>query len=170
MASQLLAPLSAGYSLRRRLYALIGFLALLPLCGVMITFGSVSSAWRETTAKLEHAASGNIHLLRIDGLVYAITMESRSIYMSADWKAAERFAGNLTTDLDELRQELPAWQADAVALQEANIKELTRRIEDFIDFCTKLVRLAKEESIPRQRGPLATTRRTASFAPRSITA
>jgi diguanylate cyclase (GGDEF)-like protein len=149
MALQVLSP-RGGYSLKRRLYALIGFLALLPLFGVVITSISQQRMARDDVV-LDHAASGTIHLTRINGLVYASTMESRGIYMSADWKAAEKFAGNLIADLDELRQELPAWQADATALRESNIGELTRRIEDFIRFRTELVRLAKEESTAAAR-------------------
>jgi diguanylate cyclase (GGDEF)-like protein len=71
--------------------------------------------------------------------------------MSADWKAAEHFAGNLLQDLAELERVLPAWQQDAIASQEANVEELTRRIEDFISFRTELVRLAREESVAAAR-------------------
>ena len=150
MALRSLVPRRGGYSLKRRLYAIIGFLALLPLCGVIVTSISLQRIAQDDN-ELEHASSGTVHLTRINGLVYAITMESRGIYMSADWKAAEKFAGNLTAHLDELRQELPAWQADALALQESNISELTRRIEDFIRFRTELMRLAREESTAAAR-------------------
>lgn len=139
-----------GYSLKTRLYAVMAFLALLPLCGVIATLVSQQRIAQDDVA-LKHAASGSITLERINGLVYAVTMESRGIYMSADWRTAEPFAANLTADLAELRRLLPEWRADAVATQEANVEELTRRIGDFIRFRTELVRLAKEESLAAAR-------------------
>src|SRR6266446_4082070 len=78
----------AGYSLKNRLYTIIGFLGLLPVLGVIFAFVTMANATRDNVA-LDRAARGTIHLERINGLVYAVVMESRGIYMSADWKSAE---------------------------------------------------------------------------------
>ena len=43
---------------------------------------------RRDDAALDRVARGTINLERINGLVYAVAMESRGIYMSADWTAA----------------------------------------------------------------------------------
>ena len=132
------------YSLKTRLYAVLAFLALLPLCGVLFTLISQQQIKNDDLA-LQRAAAGTIHLERINGLVYAATMESRGIYMSPNWDAAKRFADNLTNDLTELQQLLPVWQQDAANLREQNVKEVSQRVEDFIRFRTELVRLAKEQ-------------------------
>lgn len=143
-------PYLAGYSLRTRLYAIIGFLALLPVWGTFVA----AIAFHKLTddgAALDRAARGTIYLERINGLVYAIVMESRGIYMSPDWPAAEKFADNLLPELARLREVASAWKEEAVASQESNVDELGRRIEHFIRFRTELVRLGKEDSTAAAR-------------------
>ena len=91
-----------GYSLRARLYTAIGFLGLLPVLGVAFALVAMANSARDDAA-LDRAARGTIHLERINGLVYAVVMESRGIYMSPDWRTAEPFAKNLVRELPELR-------------------------------------------------------------------
>src|SRR5947209_8633680 len=78
-------------------------------------------------------------------------MESRGIYMSADWTAAEPFGRNLTRQLGELQDVARAWKADVIASQQSNIEDLAERIDQFVRFRTELVRLGKEESTAAAR-------------------
>ena len=78
-------------------------------------------------------------------------MESRGIYMSADWAAAEPFAKNLIRQLGELQDVARAWMVDAIASQQSNIEQLTGRIDQFVRFRTELVRLGREESTAAAR-------------------
>jgi len=91
-------PRGVGYSLKTRLYTIIGFLGLLPVLGVVFALVTMAHSTRDNAA-LDRAARGTIHLERVNGLVYAVVMESRGIYMSAEWKAAEPFAQNLLRKL-----------------------------------------------------------------------
>src|SRR6266436_5828005 len=140
----------AGYSLKTRLYTIIGFLGLLPVLGVIFAFVTMSNATRDNAA-LDRAARGTIHLERINGLVYAVVMESRGIYMSADWKSAEPFAKNLVRLLPELQEVVRSWKAEAIASQQSNVEELAQRIDQFVQFRAELVRLGKEESTAAAR-------------------
>src|SRR6266853_205908 len=139
-----------GYSLKTRLYTIIGFLGLLPVLGVIFAFVTMSNATRDNAA-LDRAARGTIHLERINGLVYAVVMESRGIYMSAEWKAAEPFAQNLLRKLPELQEVARTWKAEAIASQQSNVEELAQRIDRFVQFRAELVRLGKEESTAAAR-------------------
>src|SRR6266853_768896 len=139
-----------GYSLKTRLYTIIGFLGLLPVLGVIFAFVTMSNATRDNAA-LDRAARGTIHLERINGLVYAVVMESRGIYMSADWKAAEPFAKNLIRQLPELQEIARTWKAEALTSQQSNVEELAERIDQFVRFRTELVRLGREESTAAAR-------------------
>src|SRR5437764_15080975 len=134
-----------GYGLRARLYTAIGFLGLLPVLGVAFALVAMANSARDDAA-LDRAARGTIHLERINGLVYAAVMESRGIYMSADWKAAEPFARNLTKGLVDLQEAAKAWKANAIASQRTNVEELSKRTDQFVRFRTEIVRLGKEES------------------------
>src|SRR5258708_38492950 len=140
----------AGYSLKTRLYTIIGFLGLLPVFGVVFAFVTMAHATRDNVA-LDRAARGTIHLERINGLVYAVVMESRGIYMSADWKSAEPFAKNLLRQPPELQELARSWKAEAIASQQSNVEELARRIDQFVQFRTELVRLGKDDSTAAAR-------------------
>lgn len=135
----------AGHSLKTRLYSIIAFLGLLPVVGVGLALIAIDASRRDHAA-LDSAVRGTIHLERINGLVYAVVMESRGIYMSPDWKTAEPFARKLTGGLADLQTTARAWKANAIAAQRSNVEELSRRIDDFVRFRTELVRLAREES------------------------
>src|SRR5438034_8058599 len=105
---QLTTAWLAGYSRRALLYSMIAFLGLLPVLGVLLALAAFENARTDHVA-LDRAARGTIHLEHINGLVYATVMESRGIYMSADWKAADPFAQKLTADLAELQETAHSW-------------------------------------------------------------
>jgi methyl-accepting chemotaxis protein len=146
----LLTPRPGGYSLKTRLYSIIAFLGLLPVLGVALALVAVELSRRDDAA-LDRVARGTINLERVNGLVYAIVMESRGIYMSADWTAAEPFAKNLSRQLVDLQDVARAWKADAIASQQSNLEDLAERIDQFVRFRTELVRLGKEESTAAAR-------------------
>ena len=146
----LLTPRQGGYSLKTRLYSIIAFLGLLPVLGVALALVAVELSRRDDAA-LDRVARGTINLERVNGLVYAIVMESRGIYMSADWTAAEPFAKNLNRQLVDLQDVARAWKADAIASQQSNMEDLAERIDQFVRFRTELVRLGKEESTAAAR-------------------
>jgi diguanylate cyclase (GGDEF)-like protein len=134
-----------GYSLKTGLYSIIVFLGLLPVVGAALALVAIELSRRDDAA-LDRVARGTIHLERVNGLIYAVVMESRGIYMSADWKTAEPFAKNLIGQLGELQDVAGAWKADAIASQQSNVDELAQRIDQFVRFRTELVRLGREES------------------------
>jgi diguanylate cyclase (GGDEF)-like protein len=144
------SPDRAGYSLKARLYTIIGFLGAIPALGAAFALVVVASSARDYEA-LNRTARGTINLERINGLVYAAVMESRGIYMSPDWKTAEPFAHNLTQDLSDLQDVARAWKAEAITSQQSNVDELARRIDEFVRFRTELVRLAREDSTQSAR-------------------
>src|SRR5260370_21731969 len=140
----------ARYSLKTRLYSISAFLGLPPVLGVALALMAFELSRRDNAA-LDRVAGGTISLERVNGLVYAVVMESRGIYMSADWTAAEPFAKNLTRQLGELQDVARAWKSDAIASQQSNIEDLAERIDHFVRFRIELVRLGKEESTAAAR-------------------
>jgi methyl-accepting chemotaxis protein len=78
-------------------------------------------------------------------------MESRGIYMSEDWKAAERFAQNLVAKLVDLQKVAQTWKAEVIASQYNNIEELAIHIDNFARFRTELVRIAREQDVAAAR-------------------
>src|SRR5216683_5792377 len=124
-------PRRASYRLKTRLYSIIAFLGLLPMLGATLALVAIGMAGHDDAA-LDRSARGTIHLERVNGLVYAVVMESRGIYMSADWRAAEPFAKNLVRQLGELQDVARTWKAEALTSQQSNVEELARRIDQFV--------------------------------------
>src|SRR5260370_33500562 len=150
MAMQKPTRRGVGISLKTRLYTIIGFRGLLPVLVVIFALVTMEHASRDNAA-LDRAARGTIHLERINGLVYAVVMESRGMYRSADWNAAEPVAKNLIRQLPELQEIARTWKAEALTSQQSNVEELARRIDQFVQFRTELVRLGREESTAAAR-------------------
>jgi diguanylate cyclase (GGDEF)-like protein len=143
-------PYRVIYSLRSCLFAVFGFLFVLPLLGV--GFGALALRYvTDDISALDRAARGTIHLHEINGFVYAVVMESRGIYMSANWTDAAPFAGRLNELLGELKAVAKTWKTEAIASQQSNVDELARRIDQFVEFRTELVRLAREDSTAAAR-------------------
>lgn len=150
MNFRILTAWFSDQSLKFRLYTVFVFLGLLPVAGVVLAFTAFQSG-RVDDAALDRVSRGTIHLERINGLVYAVVMESRGIYMSSDWQSAEPFARKLTQYLTNLQETAKAWKSNAIAAQRSNVEELSKRIDQFVRFRTELVRLGKEESTAAAR-------------------
>ncbi len=128
-----------------KVYSIAAFLAIVT---TFLLVMSVQSVRLQTTYRHMHvtAAEAAIGVGRINALIYAIVMESRGIYMSADRSAAKPFADGLLRRNREL--------AEAVKNMEKNVGKddaelfasFRQRITQFIDFRQELVRRGVEIS------------------------
>jgi len=134
-----------NFSVKARLLLVIGVLGLVPLVAVAInSYNSVSS--KQASQRMDIAWKGAQYLARINGLVYAVVMESRGIYMSPDWQTAEPFAKNLLKDLDGIDTAAKAWKGLVIESERTKIDDLDAAIAQFIDFRKELVRKAQFET------------------------
>ncbi len=137
-------PRRARYSLKTRLYFIIAFLGLLPVLGVALAVAVLQLSGRSDDA-LDRVFRSAIELERINGLIYAVVMESRGIYLSTDRQAAEPFAKSMQSRLAELQEVTNEWKTGAVAVQQISVEYLADRIEEFVRFRTTLLRVNTEE-------------------------
>lgn len=137
-------------SLKQRVFALIVILSTLPIVCFSVTAFSMMRG-KAAEQKLDAANKGAVYLARINGDVYAVVMESRGIYMSADWKAAEPFAAGLMRDLADINKLVEAWRQVVIESERPRIEALGASIDQFVKFRTELVRLAREESTAQAR-------------------
>lgn len=107
------------------------------------------SRYAAMTSEMEAVTRRTVLAERMDGLVNAIVMESRGIYMSADAQDAERFALPLLADLSEMKRLLGEWRALHDPQEQAAFEAVAQKLDDFIAFRTELVRRGRE------LGPLA---------------
>lgn len=136
--------------LKYKVGALIAFLALIPIAGAGLSYVSLSAQSADQELAMR-AKSSQTYLERINGLVYAIVMDSRGVYMSNDWASAESYGNGILKGANELRHVTKLWEATVEPQNRQDFVEAEATIEEFIGFRTELVRLAREVSLPEAR-------------------
>ena len=103
------------------------------------------SRYAAMTSEMEDVTQRTVLAERMDGLVNAIVMESRGIYMSADIQDAERFALPLLADLSQMKRLVGEWRTLHGPEERATFEAVARKLDDFISFRTELVKRAREQ-------------------------
>src|SRR5262245_51778473 len=96
-------------SIAAKLYTIFALLAVatLALAGCAV-FNSLRHA--ELTSEVEAVHEGTLNVERVNGLIYAVVMESRGIYMSPDIPTAKKFAVGLLRFNDRIGDVVENWK------------------------------------------------------------
>jgi methyl-accepting chemotaxis protein len=132
-------------SIASKLYAIF---ALLATATVVLALVAVVSARRHAalTDEFELALQGSQNVERINGLIYAVVMESRGVYMSEDAPSRKKYADGLLTFNNQIGQIINAWERTVGAEHADQFKPFAARIRQFIEFRKELARLGVEVS------------------------
>ena len=133
----------SGFSLAARLYAIFALFAL--LTAAITALSDYNSRHdRELTAAIETANTAALNVERVNGLIYAVVMESRGVYMSTKPDVVKKYGDGLLKFNDEILGIVQKWQ-DIVRSDDAQqFATFKTRIEQFVDFRKELVRRAIE--------------------------
>lgn len=137
-------------SLKHKLVALIAFLALAPVLGAILSYQSLKSLDSAQELALRTKA-GQTYIERANGLLYAVGMDSRGVYMSADWQSAKPYAEGILRHLGELEKTVDSWAETVADEQRQDLAAAKTSIGEFIGFRRELVRLAREASVTAAR-------------------
>jgi methyl-accepting chemotaxis protein len=133
-------------SIATKLYAIFVLLATVTtaLAGV-----AVYNAYRhaELTEDFETAFRAGQAVDRLSGLIYAISMESRGIYMSKDDAEAKGFADGLSNYNDRLTLVLQQWERNVRADDADRFREFAGRVKIFQDFRNELARRVRDGGV-----------------------
>jgi methyl-accepting chemotaxis protein len=88
---------------------------------------------------------------RINGLVYAVVMDSRGVYMAAKPEEAKKFAESQEKSLDKLSATLAGGEKDILAEDHANFGAIREKAAEFHRFRTELGRIGIAEGGPAAR-------------------
>jgi methyl-accepting chemotaxis protein len=133
----------SGLSLAAKLYSIFGLFALLTAA---ITVLSDYSA-RRSAAVIEAIQTANkaaLNVERVNGLVYAVVMDSRGVYMSADKDGAKKFNEGILKFNEQILAVVSQWQTIVQSDDAAQFATFKKRIEQFVEFRKELVRRAVE--------------------------
>ncbi|MGJ5080569.1 PAS-domain containing protein [Bradyrhizobium sp. HKCCYLS3013] len=110
---------------------------------VMLSTLGALSALREQRLfydRLEALAAASRNTERTNALIYAVVMESRGIYMSADRTVARRYADAQLVKLAQLSKVVEEWEAQVADGDAALFAPFKKRIEQFVAFRTEMAR------------------------------
>jgi methyl-accepting chemotaxis protein len=132
---------------------LYGIFTLMALATVALAGVAAFNARHHAAIIGEYETSlvGTQNVERVNGLIYAVVMESRGIYMSSDIPSAKRFGDLLLKFNDRIAQVVQEWRAKVRADDAGQFEEFSKRIQQFIDFRKELVRLGTEVSPAKGR-------------------
>ncbi|MGJ4883523.1 methyl-accepting chemotaxis protein [Bradyrhizobium sp. HKCCYLRH1065] len=132
-------------SIAVKLYAIFALFALLTAA---ITWLSDYNSRRATelikAIETANLAAHNVQL--VNGLVYAVVMESRGVYMSTDPAVVKQYGNGLLKFNAEILKVVDKWQAIVQADDAQQFATFKKRIEQFVEFRAELVRRANEIS------------------------
>jgi methyl-accepting chemotaxis protein len=137
-------------SIAAKLYIIFSLLAVatLALAGIAVLNARHQS---EMTSAYETSLSGTQNVERVNGLIYAVVMESRGIYMSPDVATAKRYGDLLLKFNDRITQVVEDWRKKVHAEDVAQFEEFSKRVAQFVQFRKELVRLGVEVSPAKGR-------------------
>src|SRR5256714_7346663 len=137
-------------SIAAKLYTIFALLATATIAlAIMAILNSRQNS--ALTDDFERAFIGAQNVERVNGLIYAVVMESRGIYMSADIPSAQRYGKLLLVFHRRIRSVVDDWRKHVGSADAAQFAEFEKRIQQFMEFRKELVRLGTEISPAKGR-------------------
>jgi methyl-accepting chemotaxis protein len=130
-------------SIASNLYSIFALLAILT---VAVAAVGVASARRHAALahEYESAFAGAKNVERVNALIYAVVMESRGIYISADISEARKFGDSLLVFNDRISEVVSDWRRSVRSDDAALFARFSQRIRQFQEFRRELVRRGVE--------------------------
>ena len=140
-----LAGWPGDLSVTEKIYGIAAGLMVVTTVLMVMSIQSVrlQTGYRHLQASSAQAAT---NVGQVNGLIYAIVMESRGIYMSTDRTKVKQYADELLKRNRELASVMERWKETVRADDIEQFTAFKRRIDQFIDFRKELVRRAVEIS------------------------
>jgi len=132
-------------SIAAKLYVIF---ALMATTTVALSVIAVTSARHHAvlTDEFESANASTWNVAKVDGLIYAVVMESRGVYMSSDIKTSKVYADGILKFNDQIAKVVEDWKK-SVRDDDADLfGQFSQRIAQFIEFRRELARLGTEIS------------------------
>jgi methyl-accepting chemotaxis protein len=132
-------------SIAAKLYAIF---ALLATTTIALSVVAVSSARHHAalTDEFDSANAGTWNVERVNGLIYAVVMESRGVYMSSDMATSKVYADGILKFNAQIAKVVEDWKKSVRGDDAELFGQFAKRIAQFIEFRHELARLGTEVS------------------------
>jgi methyl-accepting chemotaxis protein len=133
-----------------KIYLIVVLLAVLAASISLVGIDAMRT-YNRRVHQVQHYTHMTVLGEQVNGLILAVVMDSRGIYMARDHAEAEKFAPLILKNLALMKQKMQEWtdyteQEDMDKMDRANA-----RADEFIKFRTELVRLSREATIDEAR-------------------
>jgi methyl-accepting chemotaxis protein len=126
-----------------KIYSVVALLAL--VAGGIAAIGlSAMHSFQSKAEEMKLSAERAIIGEKVNGLINAVVMESRGVYMSHDVKEAKRFADPMVKGLDKFAALMSRWQAIVRPDQRETFDRAFENGRKFVEFRKELARLGTE--------------------------
>ena len=132
-------------SIAAKLYAIFALMATVTLA---LSVVAVQNARHHAalTDEFESANAGTWNVERVNGLIYAVVMESRGVYMSPDIKTSKVYADGIIDFNKQIAKTVEDWKS-SVRGDDAELFGLfSQRVAKFVEFRNELARLGTDVS------------------------
>jgi len=130
-------------SIAAKLYSIFALFAVVSaLLGIISNINARQQAHLGEEVAITARAGENIE--RVNGLIYAVVMESRGVYMSSDLPTVKKYGDGLLAFNDRIARVVDDWRKIVRADDAEQFAAFSKRIEQFREFRKELVRRAIE--------------------------
>ena len=132
-------------SIAAKLYAIF---ALMATTTIALSAVAVTAARHHAALNQEYvsANTGTLNVERVNGLIYAVVMELRGVYMSSDMATSKIYADGILKFNKQIAQVVDDWKKSVRGDDAELFAKFSGRIAQFIDFRNELARLGTEVS------------------------
>jgi methyl-accepting chemotaxis protein len=133
-----------------KIYIVVGLLA----AAVIVVGGIGIDAMRTYNRKVDEIQAASQRAVageRVNGLINAVVMDSRGIYMARDAKEAEKFGKPLLASLQRIDERMAEWVRLMPPERRHEMEAALASVKEFKEFRTELVRLGIEVGNPTAR-------------------
>ena len=133
-----------GIGIAAKIFSVIGLLAV--AAGLTAWSGiHAIGVYSARVAEMQIAAERAIIGERVNGLINAVAMDSRGIYMSRDTAEVEKFAKPLVANLTAIEDQMARWAALLPPVRADTLNAAGVQVRDFVGLRTETVRVGRLE-------------------------
>ena len=131
-------------SLKVRIFSAVGLVGLAAVAMALIGVNSMRT-YHDHVMTMEQAAKRAVIGEKVNGLINAVVMDSRGIYMSRDAKEVDKYAPPILKNVAEIRRLMDEWTSLLPEAERQSTTAAGARAQEFAAFRTELVRIGREE-------------------------
>ncbi len=109
------------------------------------------AAYENATLEIRNASSRANYGEKVNGIVYAVVMDSRGVYMAKDAAEVEKYGKPLLENLAKMNKLIAEWDALIPASQREQFNALKKSGEEFTQYRTNLVKIGRESGSAEAR-------------------